>query len=322
VNHIFLKGGVLITSKVIELKNLMKKYGDKKVVNNLSLEICKGEIFGFLGPNGAGKSTSINMMVGLIKPDDGEVIFNGSEKSFTRTDIGICPQDIVLWNQLTCYENLYFMGKMYEVPKKILKERIDKILKQLQLEDKKDELVSNLSGGMKRRMNIAMATIHNPPILVLDEPSEGLDPQTRRVLWEYIKYQKKMDNTVILTTHLMDEADKLSDRVAIIDHGKLLKLDTPEKLKQMIGKGDKVTIELEDKTDTDEIIKLLEKINGINKLYDADGKINIIILDAIKKLPDIIHLIEKNNSKISDISIRQNTLEDVFIELTGRQLRD
>ena len=318
----FIKGGDLITTKIIELKNLMKKYGDKTVVNNLSLEIYKGEIFGFLGPNGAGKSTSINMMVGLIEPDGGEIIFNGSDKSFTKADIGICPQVIVLWDQLTCYENLYLMGKMYEVPKKIVKERIDKILKQLQLEDKKDELISNLSGGMKRRMNIAMATIHNPAILVLDEPSEGLDPQTRRVLWEYIKYQKEMDNTVILTTHLMDEADKLSDRVAIIDHGKLLKLDTPEKLKQMIGKGDKVIIELEDKADNDNIIKILEKINGINNLYNVDGKINIIILDAIKKLPDIIHLIENNNSRISDLSIRQNTLEDVFIELTGRQLRD
>ena len=277
----FIKGGDLITTKIIELKNLMKKYGDKTVVNNLSLEIYKGELFGFLGPNGAGKSTSINMMVGLIEPDGGEIIFNGSDKSFTKADIGICPQDIVLWDQLTCYENLYLMGKMYEVPKKIVKERIDKILKQLQLEDKKDELISNLSGGMKRRMNIAMATIHNPAILVLDEPSEGLDPQTRRVLWEYIKYQKEMDNTVILTTHLMDEADKLSDRVAIIDHGKLLKLDTPEKLKQMIGKGDKVIIELEDKADNDNIIKILEKINGINNLYNVDGKINIIILDAI-----------------------------------------
>ncbi len=312
-----------MSDSVIEFQNIVKKYDDVAVVNNLSLEVKKGEIFGFLGPNGAGKSTSINMMVGLLKPTSGKILFNGKDFSYLdEKEIGICPQDVVLWNNLTCFENLYMMGKMYDMPVKLLKERIVEILEKLQLTDKKDKLISTLSGGMKRRMNIAMATIHNPSIVVLDEPSEGLDPQSRRLLWDYILYQKELGNTVILTTHLMDEADMLSDRVAIIDHGQLLKLDTPKKLKQIIGKGDVLQIELNNPQDNSVIINALKTISGLNKIFENDGKITLILLDAVKKLPDIIHLVENNNSKIVDISIRQNTLEDVFIELTGRQLRE
>ena len=312
-----------MSDSVIEFQNIVKKYDDVAVVNNLSLEVKKGEIFGFLGPNGAGKSTSINMMVGLLKPTSGKILFNGKDSSYLdEKEIGICPQDVVLWNNLTCFENLYMMGKMYDMPVKLLKERIVEILEKLQLTDKKDKLISTLSGGMKRRMNIAMATIHNPSIVVLDEPSEGLDPQSRRLLWDYILYQKELGNTVILTTQLMDEADMLSDRVAIIDHGQLLKLDTPKKLKQIIGKGDVLQIELNNPQDNSVIINALKTISGLNKIFENDGKITLILLDAVKKLPDIIHLVENNNSKIVDISIRQNTLEDVFIELTGRQLRE
>lgn len=312
-----------MSETLIELWNVVKKYDDVAVVNNLSLEIKKGEIFGFLGPNGAGKSTSINMMVGLLKPTSGNILFNGKDSSYLdEKEIGICPQDVVLWNNLTCFENLYMIGKMYDIPKKLLKERILKILEKLHLTDKKDELISSLSGGMKRRMNIAMATIHNPSIVVLDEPSEGLDPQSRRLLWDYILHQKELGHTVILTTHLMDEADMLSDRVAIIDHGKLLKLDTPKKLKQIIGNGDTVQLELDNHKDNEGIISELKTIGDLNNIFESDEKIILVLLDAVKKLPDIIHLVESKGSKIADISIRQNTLEDVFIELTGRQLRE
>ena len=155
-----------MSDTVIELQNLVKKYDDIPVVNNLSLKVKKGEIFGFLGPNGAGKSTAINMLVGLLKPTSGKILFNGNSLKIDNKEIGICPQDIVLWDILTCYENLYTMGKMYEVPVEVLKERIPKILESLHLTDKADKQISSLSGGMKRRMNIAMATIHNPSILI------------------------------------------------------------------------------------------------------------------------------------------------------------
>ncbi|MGZ7095841.1 MAG: ABC transporter ATP-binding protein, partial [Methanobacterium sp.] len=225
---------------VIESKNLTKKFGDFLAVDDLNLKIKKGEVFGFLGPNGAGKTTSINMMVGLLHPSSGQILIDGKEvQKMDKGSIGICPQELVLWENLTCKESLKLIGDMYEVPKDILNQRIDKLLKDLFLTDKVNTLVSNLSGGMKRRLNLAMAVIHEPEIVLLDEPSEGLDPQSRRVLWSYIRsLRDKEHKTVILTTHLMDEADRLSDRVAIIDHGKLLNLDTPSNLKKEIGEGD------------------------------------------------------------------------------------
>lgn len=306
---------------IIELSNITKEYDNKEVVKNLNLKIQKGEIFGFLGPNGAGKSTSINMMVGLLKPTKGEIKINSTNKS--KTDIGICPQDIVLWEHLTCYENLFLMGKMYEVPKDELKQRSEEILEQLLLTDKRNSKITDLSGGMKRRMNIAMATIHNPEILVLDEPSEGLDPQSRRVLWDYIRLQKEKGKTIILTTHLMDEADKLSDRVGIIDNGELLQLDTPEKLKQSIGEGDILELSLKNKNNIPEIInELKQQPDAKNIIQNDETKISLNLLAAVNKLPQIIHIIENNNNQLKDMNMRQNTLEDVFIELTGKQLRE
>ena len=277
---------------IIEVKNIVKRYDDIPVVNNLSLSVNEGEI----------------------------LINNLPLSELEKKLIGICPQEITLWEYLTCYENLMMMGKMYNVSSKELKERIPLILEKLFLKDKMDEKISNLSGGMKRRMNIAMATIHNPKIIVLDEPSEGLDPQSRRLLWDYIKYQKKIGNTIILTTHLMDEADKLSDRIAIIDYGKLLKLDTPENLKKSIGEGDIVEFEVD--TINDNIEKRLESIDEIKSIVISDNKITIRLLNSIRKLQYILRILEEENLRIKDISIRQNTLEDVFIELTGRTLRE
>ena len=302
---------------LIELKNVSHTFSKSPVLNNLSLNIKQGEIFGFLGPNGAGKTTSINIMVGLLKPSEGEVIFN---KNIKESDIGLCPQDIVLWDYLTCYENLYTMGKMYDMDKDYLKSRIDSLLKRLSLENKRNTRADKLSGGMKRRMNIAMATIHEPSVLILDEPSEGLDPQSRRILWDYIKFQKDIGNTIILTTHLMDEADILSDRVAIIDEGHLIKLDTPDNLKASIGDGDILEITLNQ--DSGKCIDELERLEYV-KFSKADGEMIVLnLLNATGRLPEIIKIIEKNNLTIKDISIRQNTLEEVFIELTGKELRE
>ena len=300
---------------VIELKNIVKIYDNEKVVDNLSLTIYKGEIFGFLGPNGAGKTTSINIMTGHVEPNSGSVNIN-----YTNSDIGVCPQEIILWDYLTCYENLYTIGSMYDIPKNELKNRINEILNKLMLSDLKNKKIEELSGGMKRRMNIAMATIHNPKLLILDEPSEGLDPQSRRILWDYIKFQKSKNNTIILTTHLMDEADILSDRIAIIDHGKLLQLDTPDNLKSSIGTGDILEITIKNNiTKTLNELKSLEYIHSIN-LNDETLIMNL--LNATNKLPEILKIIESNDSTLKNIIIRQNTLEDVFIELTGRQLRE
>jgi len=314
----------MVNEFIIEAKNLFKSFGDFVAVDNLNLKIKRGEVFGFLGPNGAGKTTSIKMIVGLLRPTGGEILIDGEDiASADRLKIGICPQDIVLWESLTCKESLKFMGQMYEVPEDILKTRVKNLLEDLILTDKANTIVSNLSGGMKRRLNLAMALIHSPEIVVLDEPSEGLDPQSRRVLWNFIRSLRDNEGkTVILTTHLMDEADGLSDRIAIIDHGKLLRLDTPKNLKKEFGEGDIVEILLDDSKMNQEVIFRLKTMENIDSVTEVDGKINIRTLNAVGKLPEIMNTVQDMNHEIADLSLHPNTLEDVFIELTGTSLRE
>lgn len=309
---------------VIETQNLTKRYNSFLAVDGLNLRIKSGEVFGFLGPNGAGKTTSIKMMVGLLKPTEGGVLIEGEEiESVEKGKIGVCPQDLVIWGGLTCEENIALIGDMYEVPGNVLKERIKQLLHDLILSDKTKTLASQLSGGMKRRLNLAMALIHEPEIVVLDEPSAGLDPQSRLVLWEYIhSLSKEKGKTIILTTHLMEEADRLSDRIAIMDHGKLLVLDTPESLKKKIGRGDVVEIQLSNQEMNDKVVSLMRSMEGIEEVKEIKGKVNVRALDSVSKLPGMIRSIEKMGINIVDTSIRRNTLEDVFIHLTGRGLRE
>ncbi|WP_197050671.1 ABC transporter ATP-binding protein [Methanobacterium sp. SMA-27] len=309
---------------MIEAQDLTKKYEGLTAVDNLSIGMKKGEVFGFLGPNGAGKTTSIKMMVGLLRPTSGKVIVNGKDiKNIEKGSIGVCPQELMLWENLTCKESLNLMADMYEVPKNIRDPRVQKLLDDLFLSEKADTVVSKLSGGMKRRLNLALAVIHEPEIVVLDEPSEGLDPQSRRVLWNYIRAMRDVEGkTVILTTHIMDEADQLSDRIAIIDHGKLIRLDTPANLKKEIGEGDVVDMKLFDPLKNQEIINELTAQEDIISVFEVKGRINIRALNAIGKLPKMMQTLENLDVTVEDISVRQNTLEDVFIDLTGTGLRE
>lgn len=315
-------------SVAIETRNLSKRYpGGVLAVDGLSLRVWKGEVFGFLGPNGAGKTTSIKMMVGLLKPTSGEVLIEGERiqtaSKRVKKSIGVCPQDIVVWSRLTCMENLLVIADMYEVPRKVAVKRCEKLLDDLKLTDKKNVLTSSLSGGMKRRLNVAMALIHNPEIVVLDEPTAGLDPQSRLVVTEYIKGLKETKKlTVILTTHEMDIADQLSDRVAIIDHGKLLVLDTPENLKDRVGRGDIMEMALNDEAKNESVREALESMEGIEEVNETRGRIVVRALDAASKLPEIFTLLESMEAKVSNVSLRRNSLEDVFITLTGRGLRE
>ncbi|AUB55978.1 ABC transporter ATP-binding protein [Methanobacterium subterraneum] len=309
---------------IIEAREVTRDFGDFRAVDNLNLKIKKGEVFGFLGPNGAGKTTSINMMVGLLRPSSGQIFIDGKGvEKIEKCTIGICPQELVLWDFLTCKESLMLMGDMYQVPRNELKVRVQKLLDDLFLQDKANTLVAQLSGGMKRRLNLAMAVVHQPDIVVLDEPSEGLDPQSRRVLWHYIRSLRDDEGkTVILTTHLMDEADRLSDRIAIIDHGKLLRLDTPSNLKKEIGEGDVVEMKLSNPASNQEVINILADMPDVQAVVEIDDGLNVRALDAVGKLPQIIDLVETTGVHVLDLSIRQNTLEDVFIDLTGTGLRE
>ena len=324
-----LKGGEIEReSSVIETRDLSKKYpGGVLAVDGLNLRIRKGEVFGFLGPNGAGKTTSIKMMVGLLKPTSGHILIDGEKieaaSRKVKKSIGVCPQDIVVWNRLTCMENLLTIADMYEVPREVATERAEEMLEDLKLADKKDVLATNLSGGMKRRLNVAMALIHNPEIVVLDEPTAGLDPQSKLVVTEYIRGIKETKRlTVILTTHEMEIADQLSDRVAIIDHGKLLVLDTPGNLKERIGKGDIMEITLYDKTKNKIVKEALEGLEGIQEVNEIREKIVVKALDAVSRFPNIFRLLESKEARVLDVSLRNNSLEDVFITLTGRGLRE
>jgi ABC-2 type transport system ATP-binding protein len=309
---------------MIEAIDLTKKYDDLMAVDGLNIRIKRGEVFGFLGPNGAGKTTSIKMMVGLLRPTSGKILVNGKDvQSIEKETIGICPQELMLWENLTCKESLNLMADMYEVPKKIRDPRVQKLLDDLFLSEKADTVVSKLSGGMKRRLNLALAVIHEPEVVVLDEPSEGLDPQSRRVLWNYIRAMRDEEGkTVILTTHLMDEADQLSDRIAIIDHGKLIRLDTPENLKKEIGEGDVVDMKLSDLSLNQDLIKVLADQEDVISVVEVNGRIIIRALNAVGKLPMMMQIVEKLNVRVVDISVRQNTLEDVFIDITGTGLRE
>jgi ABC-2 type transport system ATP-binding protein len=319
--------GLESESVAIETRDLSKRYPNAVLaVDGLSLRVRKGEVFGFLGPNGAGKTTSIKMMVGLLKPTSGQVLIEGegieTASKRIKKRIGVCPQDIVVWTRLTCMENLLVMADMYEVPRNIAVKRAEKLLDDLELTEKKDALAITLSGGMKRRLNVAMALTHDPEIVVLDEPTAGLDPQSRLVVTEYIRELRRTGKTVILTTHIMEIADQLSDRVAIIDHGKLLVLDTPENLKDRIGKGDIIEIALYDATKNKMAKEAIEGMEGIQEVNEVRGRIIVRALDAANKLPEIFTSLRSMDAEVLDVSLRRNSLEDVFITLTGRGLRE
>ena len=312
-------------STVLEVKELVRDYGDLRAVDHLSLEVYQGEICGFLGPNGAGKTTSIRMMCGLLKPTSGEVIIGGKkigagDSAGVRSRVGICPQENILWSKLTCYEQLVFSARMYNIPGRIARERARGLLVTMGLGDKRNKLASTLSGGMKRRMNVILALMHDPEILVFDEPEAGLDPQSRVVVRDFIR-ETAMNKTVIITTHNMDEADRLADRVAIIDSGRLLRLDTPEFLKRSIGQGD--ILELKLHPEKPEYLQLVEKkltAQGFAVTMEADSCL-IRSMDLVPRIHEIYKLLEKEKVSVGEMKVRENTLEDVFIHLTGKRLR-
>jgi ABC-2 type transport system ATP-binding protein len=319
----------MMEESIISIQNLTKFYSgsSKAAINRISLDIRKGSIFGLLGPNGAGKTTMIRILCGLLPYSDGEVtICNFSLKnqiSEIKNIIGVVPQEIALYPSLTALENLTIFGGICGMKGTVLKKRMNEMLSLFGLEKNRNVQVARYSRGMKRRLNLAMALVHQPDVVVLDEPSEGLDPQSRRVLWKYISSLRDDEGkTVILTTHLMDEADRLSDRVAIIDHGKLLRLDTPDNLKKEIGEGDVVELTLDDKKMNQEVTSILSQDGQFLSVNEVDGKINLRGLNALSKIPSIMELLEKKDIRVADMSMRQNTLEDVFIELTGTRLRE
>lgn len=310
---------------IIRLNSVRKSYGDLIAVNNLSLDIRRGEIFGFLGPNGAGKTTTISMICGLLKKDGGDININGHslDADFEKCKkwMGLCPQDIVIWESLTCLEQMEFTARLYDVPRTIARNRSLELLGLFGLEEKKNKLSKILSGGMKRRLNIALALVHDPQIVILDEPQAGLDPQSRILVREYI-LSLAGEKTVILTTHDMDEADRIAQRIGIIDHGELLVLDTSENLKNQVGEGDILEIKISEARE-EQWDRLQQDIPAnLRHLDNQQGNMRFVGFDIPDALPGLLEKCKHLGLKIEDMTIRKKTLEDVFISLTGRRLRE
>lgn len=304
---------------IIEIKNLTRKFGDKTAVDDISFEVVEGEIFGFLGPNGAGKTTTISILCTLLQPTTGYAIISGHDVAKDRDDvrnsIGIVFQDPSLDGDLTGEENLRFHGMVYSVPKDIREQRTKDLLEMVDLYDKKDELTKNYSGGMKRRLEIARGLLHHPKVLFLDEPTIGLDPQTRNKIWEHIReLQEKKGITIFLTTHYMEEAENCN-RIAIIDHGKIIALDTPENLKKGL-KGDLISLKTSNNEGANEVIQTCFSLHPQIKedsicLYADNGE-NFV--------PKLFRALR--NYEITSVSVRKPTLNDVFLKLTGREIRE
>lgn len=302
---------------IIQTKNLTKFYDKLKAVDDLSIEVEEGEIFGLLGPNGAGKTTLLMMLTTLRKPTSGTATVNdfdiAKQQDQVRKSIGIVFQDPSSDDILTGYENLKLHGMLYGMPADLRERRIKEVLELVDLTDRKDDLVKKYSGGMRRRLELARGLMHRPKILFLDEPTLGLDPQSRERLWEYIENLAKNEKiSIVITTHYMDEADKLCDRLVIIDSGKIVAIGSPEKLKKIIG-GDIVILEV-DKPKIDE----LKKLSFAKKVETKDGLLYLTVINANRHLPEIL----KTVGKVKSVEVRSPTLDDVFIYYTGKEIRD
>ncbi|MBS3807102.1 MAG: ATP-binding cassette domain-containing protein [Bacteroidales bacterium] len=305
--------------ELIKVEQLIKRFDDLVAVDRVNFAIEEGEIFGFLGPNGAGKTTTLSILSTLLKPTSGKAWVNGydveTQKSQVRQSIGVVFQDPTLDEELTARENMDIHGRLYGM--KHRREKIDALLNLVELDNRKNQLVKQFSGGMKRRLEIARGLLHEPRILFLDEPTLGLDPQTRNHLWDYIReLNQKKGVTIILTTHYMDEAEKLSDRVAIIDHGRIIALDTPGALKEQLG-GSMIRIE------SHESGKVSEKLSGLQWLSNLNahnGYVDVTLQNAEKRIAEVIKAL--NDVPVESVSLQIPTLEDVFLSYTGRTIRD
>lgn len=310
--------------KALEINNLFKSYGDFKAVKGISFSIEEGDIFGLLGPNGAGKSTTMSMICGILKPSEGEIKVLGKDLAKERAnitkEIGLVPQNIALYENYTAYENARFFGSIYGLRGKELDKAIDKALEFTGLLDVKNKRAGEFSGGMMRRLNIACAIIHSPKLIIMDEPTVGIDPQSRNHILQSVKKLNEKGATVIYTTHYMEEVESICNNIAIIDHGQIIAKGTGTELKESISSDKVLNIRIEKAENVNK--EPLEKIIGIKKVEVTDENIKLVSDKEIYNLDEVIRVLKEEDIKILDIKFEVVDLETVFLTLTGRKLRD
>ena len=313
--------------KAIEVDSLTKEFGDFKAVDNISFQIEEGEIFGFLGPNGAGKSTTMMILTTLLKPTSGSALVGGydvmSDAKKVREKIGYVQQEISVDEFLTGRENLYLHARINQIPRNLIKSRIDDVLELVELGEKKDQATVTYSGGMRKRLDIANGLLSRPSVLFLDEPTVGLDIQTRRKIWGYIKkIRKDFGMTIFISTHYMEEADNICDRIGIIDHGKIQVIDTPKSMKSAIG-NEIISFNLVDgKASQDTLIEQINKIEFVKEVKNKQDLITVFSTKSNEVIPKIFQESTNLEMRINSLTLKQPTLDDVFISYTGHDLRD
>jgi len=310
----------------IEIESLTRNFGKVKAVDDISFNVEEGEIFGFLGPNGAGKSTTMMILTTLLKPTSGRALVAGfdvvSQAKKVRENIGYVQQEIAVDEYLTGRENLILEGRLNHIPSNLIDERIDQVLDLIQLVGVQNETVDTYSGGMRKRLDLAGGLLHRPKILFLDEPTVGLDIQTRRKIWDYIKkIHKEFNMTIFVSTHYMEEADKLCDRVGIIDYGKIQVIDSPQALKDKLG-NEIITFKIFEDVSKTDLLSELKAIQLVKDITTKDDQVTVFASKGTELIPMIFQITSNLQIKINSISLTQPTLDDVFISYTGHELRD
>ncbi len=314
----------MTNTRVLEATGLRKSFGDIHAVRGVTFHIGSGETYGLLGPNGAGKTTSISMVSGLLQRDGGEVLLDGQSMTTTtlapKQDIGLVPQDLAIYPDLTARENLKFFGHLYSMPKAELAKRVDEVLEVVGLADRANDRASEYSGGMKRRLNIGIGLLHHPKLLVLDEPTVGVDPQSRNAILESVEHLSSEGMAVLYTTHYMEEAERLCDRVGIIDEGEIKAEGTRRELIELIGRQDLIRVSASgvDESALDE----LRRLRGVHSVSPSDGTLEMLVADAGAVLPEAMRVLGSQHAGVTAVSVEEPDLEAVFLHLTGKALRD
>ncbi|HSM54824.1 MAG TPA: ABC transporter ATP-binding protein [Candidatus Sulfomarinibacteraceae bacterium] len=311
---------------ILTTDNLSKSFGDVRAVRGVNFDICRGEIFSLLGPNGAGKTTTISMLSCLIEPTGGDAWVDGhsirSEPQAVKEVIGVVPQEIALYQSLSARENLLFWGRMYGMGGKALQARIAEVLEIVGLADRAGDRIETFSGGMKRRINIAVGLLHRPKLVFMDEPTVGIDPQSRRNILDTVKELNAEGMTVLYTTHYMEEAQELSDRIGIIDHGELIALGTQIELAELVGQDEVLELQVGATDASEALLQALGQARGVREVSASDGTVRLLAADANAALAEVIAISNGHQAHISGVSVEEPNLEAVFLHLTGRALRD